>query len=129
MLYLAPLFYLGILRNRFGYADDVALLATSPSIVTNSTALSESLQEALDWGATEGITFDPDKSELLYFSRRRPDQDPTTTPSVVTSSILVTEGTARPYLRWLGILFDKKLSFKWHAKEMAAKAMTVANAL
>jgi hypothetical protein len=48
MLYLAPLFHLGILRNRFGYADDVTLLATSPSLVTNSTALSESLQEALD---------------------------------------------------------------------------------
>jgi hypothetical protein len=129
MLYLAPLFHLGIPRTRFGYADDVALLATSPSLVANSTALSESLQEALDWGATEGITFDPDKSELLHFSRRRQDQDPTTNPSVAASSISVTEGTARPYLRWLGILFDKKLTFKWHAKQMAAKAMIVANAL
>jgi hypothetical protein len=48
MLYLVPLFYLGILQTRFGYADNVALLVTSPSLVTNSTALSESLQEVLD---------------------------------------------------------------------------------
>jgi hypothetical protein len=48
MLYLAPLFHMGIPRARFGYADDVALLATSPSIDTNSKSLSDSLQEALD---------------------------------------------------------------------------------
>jgi hypothetical protein len=45
MLYLGPLFYLGILQTRFGYADDFALLVTSPSLVTNSTALLESLQK------------------------------------------------------------------------------------
>jgi hypothetical protein len=48
MLYLAPLFHIGIPRARFGYADDVALLATSPSLDTNSKSLSDSLQEALD---------------------------------------------------------------------------------
>ena len=38
--------------------------------------LSATLQEALDWGTAEGITFEPAKSELLHFSRRRPDQNP-----------------------------------------------------
>jgi ribonuclease HI/endonuclease/exonuclease/phosphatase family metal-dependent hydrolase len=129
MLYLAPLFHMGTPKDRFGYADDVALLATSLSLATNSTALSDSLQEALDWGATEGITFDPDKSELLHFSRRRLDQDPTSTPAVSAGSFSVSEESIRPYLRWLGVLFDKKLTFKFHAKEMASKALTVANAL
>ncbi|APA15575.1 hypothetical protein sscle_15g103450 [Sclerotinia sclerotiorum 1980 UF-70] len=35
----------------------------------------------------------------------------------------------KPYLRWLGILFDKRLSFKWHVRELAAKAMIVTKAL
>jgi hypothetical protein len=65
----------------------------------------------------------------MHFSRRRTDQDPTRNPSVTAGPITVYESTDRPYLRWLGILFDKKLTFKWHAKEMAAKAITVANAL
>jgi ribonuclease HI len=129
MLYLAPLFRLGVPKTRFGYADDVALLATSLSLTANSQALSASLQEALDWGSAEGITFDPDKSELMHFSRRRTDQDPNRNPSVTAGPITVYESTDRPYLRWLGILFDKKLTFKWHAKEMAAKALTVASAL
>ena len=112
MLYLAPLFRVGRPRSRFGYADDVALLAISPSLATNSQALSASLQEALTWGSGEGITFDPDKSELLHFSRRRTDQDPTSNPSVTAGPIKVCENTDRPYLRWLGILFDRKLIFK-----------------
>ena len=48
MLYLAPLFWLGRPKARFGYADDGVFLATSQSLETNSQSLSESLQEALD---------------------------------------------------------------------------------
>ncbi|EED16913.1 reverse transcriptase, putative [Talaromyces stipitatus ATCC 10500] len=129
MLYIAPLFRLGNPRNRFGYADDVANLAISTSLATNCVALSDSLQEALNWGAAEGITFAPDKYELLHFSRHKADQDPTRTPSVKAGSITISENTKWLYLQWLGILFDKKLTFKWHIGEAASKALTIANAL
>jgi ribonuclease HI len=135
MLYLAPLFKLAdpstsnSTSTRYGYADDVALLAISPSLETNSQMLSATLQEALDWGTAEGITFEPAKSELLHFSRRRLDQDPSITPSVSAGPITASENTERPYLRWLGVLFDKRLTFKWHVSESAAKALTVAQAI
>ncbi|EED17318.1 reverse transcriptase, putative [Talaromyces stipitatus ATCC 10500] len=86
MLYIAPLFCLGNPRNRFGYADDAANLAISTSLATNCEALSDSLQEALNWGAAEGITFAPDKYELLHFSRHKADQDLTCTPSHVSET-------------------------------------------
>ena len=129
MLYLAPLFKLGQPSTRFGYADDVALLAVSPFLETNSQTLSTTLQEALDWGSAEGITFEPAKSELMHFSRHRLNQDPSTTPTISAGLISVSEDRDRPYLRWLGVLFDKRLTFKWHASESAAKALTVAQAL
>lgn len=129
MLYIAPFFRLGNPNTRFGYADDAALLAISPSLTDNYQILSNSLQEALDWGRAEGITFAPDKYELLHFSWRRTDQAPTLTPSVTAGSVTVSESSTRPYLRWLGVLFDKKLTFKWHVSEMASKALIVANAL
>ena len=91
--------------------------------------LSDSLQEALDWGAAEGITFEPDKYELLHFSRRKADRDPNCTPSVTAGSITISENAKHPYLRWLGILFDQNLTFKSHAGEAASKALTGANAL
>ncbi|KAI1004471.1 hypothetical protein K3495_g3743 [Podosphaera aphanis] len=36
---------------------------------------------------------------------------------------------ARPYLKWLGVHFDRKLSFKHHAQIQTAKALKVARAI
>jgi hypothetical protein len=129
MLYLSPLFRLGRPKARFGYAGDAAILAISQSLETNCQSLSKSLQEALDWGSAEGVTFAPDKYELIHFTRRRADQDPNHTPSVSAREVTVFENTTRPYLRWLGVIFDEKLSFKYYAKNLASKALTIANAL
>jgi hypothetical protein len=48
MLYLAPLFYLGYPQARFRYADDVAILAISPSLDRNCEKLQADLKEALE---------------------------------------------------------------------------------
>ncbi|KAI0992648.1 hypothetical protein K3495_g15537, partial [Podosphaera aphanis] len=53
MLYLSPLFFLGSAKNKFGYADDVALLRTSSTLQENAALLSRDLQEAIDWGQAE----------------------------------------------------------------------------
>jgi hypothetical protein len=129
MLYLAPLFWLGCPKTRFGYTDDAAILAISPSLKTNCQSLSNSLQEAINWGTIEGITFAPDKYKLIYFSCCKADQDPSHIPRVSASSVTVSENLTCLYLRWLGILFDKKLSFKYHIREITSRALTVANAL
>lgn len=47
MLYITPLFHMGNPEKRFGYAEDGAILATSPSLTANSKILSISLQEAI----------------------------------------------------------------------------------
>lgn len=66
---------------------------------------------------------------IVSGARHRTDQDPNSTPSVTAGSITISENTKRRHLRWLGILFDKKLTFKRHVEETASKALTVANAL
>jgi hypothetical protein len=129
MLYLSPFFRLGRPKARFGYADDGAILAISQSLETNCQSLSKSLQEALDWGFTEGITFTPDKYELIHFTRRRADQNPKHTPSVSAGEVTVFKSITHLYLQWLGVLFNKKLSFKYHIKNLASKALTITNAL
>ncbi|KAI0992665.1 hypothetical protein K3495_g15520 [Podosphaera aphanis] len=88
-----------------------------------------SLKEALDWGQAEGITFNPAKSELQHFSRRRADKDPWQTPSVSHGNMSVSENTTRPYTKWLGIYLDKNLTFKWYVQLLTGKALKVANAL
>ena len=129
MLYIAPLFSFGKPGRRFGYADDIALLAISRSLEENTASLTRDLQEALTWGSSVGIIFDPDKSELLHSSQRRNDHTPKDTPPVSIGALTITENHLRPYLRWLGVLFDKKLTFKWHTKAQAAKALKISKAL
>jgi hypothetical protein len=112
MLYIALLFWMGTPRTRFRYIDDVAILAVSPNLNINSQILSRLLQEAISWGIAKGITFAPDKYELIHFSQLRIDEDLVITPLVLAGLIIVSELTNCPYLCWLGILFDKKLRFK-----------------
>ncbi|CCU81781.1 reverse transcriptase, putative [Blumeria hordei DH14] len=81
MLYISPLFKMGMKRKRFGYADDIALLETGPSLLSNCTDLSHLLVEAIEWG-----------------------------------DIMVSEDPNKPYTHWLGVHFDRTLSFKWHER-------------
>ncbi|EDN91513.1 hypothetical protein SS1G_00916 [Sclerotinia sclerotiorum 1980 UF-70] len=125
MLYIAPLFWMGKPQSRFGYADDIAILATSNSLQTNCDSLKMDMQETLEWGKTEGITFDPKKSELIHFYKGH--RTLTDTPAIHTGSMNI-EVKPGP-LKWLGVHFDRKLCFKPHVQILAAKALKGANAL
>jgi hypothetical protein len=73
ILYIAPLFWLGTPARKFGYADDIALLAISTDLQENCNSLQRDVQESLDWGEAEGITFDLKKSERIHFTRSTKD--------------------------------------------------------
>jgi ribonuclease HI len=47
---------------------------------------------------------------------------------VEAGALVITENPERPYLKWLGVLFDKKLTFKHHVQAQTAKAMKTARA-
>lgn len=120
---------MGLKRKRFGYADNISFLEVGHSLHQNCEALSLSLNEAPKWGESEGNVFDSAKSELQHFSRNRADRNLATTPSVSCEGMTISENVARPYTRWLGVHFDRTLSFKWHVLILASKAIKVANAL
>ncbi|KAI1004415.1 hypothetical protein K3495_g3797 [Podosphaera aphanis] len=127
MLYTSPLYKLEGLKKAFGYADDVAMPVKSHSLEENSQKIGSSINQALSWGEEEGLEFDPSKSELLHFSRKHRNKG--FSPRVFTDRFSISESTERPYLKWLGVHFDKKLTFKYHAQIQATKALKVANAL
>ena len=126
MLYIAPMLWLGNPLRRFAYADDIALVAISTSLQANCNQLQADLQEALSWGDSVGITFDPKKSELLHFFRTREDTN-TALPGVNAGTHSISEQPGP--LRWLGVYFDRKLSFKQHVQILSTKALAVGNAL
>ena len=124
MLYIEPLLKLGELHTKFGYADDIAFLRIGNTEEDTADALSEDVEQALRWGNQNAIYFDPKKSELIHFTRKaKPLQTPVCTNSGFT--VEPTEST----IRWLGVHFDRRLTFKHHISTWASKATTVANHL
>ncbi|TIC95781.1 putative RNA-directed DNA polymerase from transposon BS [Colletotrichum higginsianum] len=135
MLHIEPLFKLGTVhpgrkRSRFGYADDIAIMASSTSLEDNCALLAKEWEEAQEWGALEGITFDTDKSELIHFTKRPKDRNPPITVRLLDGRQhtvqAVNQGAS---LRWLGVHFDRRLTFKNHVKGHCAKACQVVNGL
>ncbi|OHW97570.1 endonuclease reverse transcriptase [Colletotrichum incanum] len=97
MLYIEPLFKLGTVhpcrkRSRFGYADNIAILASSTSLEDNCALLAKEWEEAQEWGANPPITV------RLLDGRQHTVQ-------------AVNQGAS---LRWLGVHFDRRLTFKNH---------------
>ncbi|KID96087.1 Endonuclease/exonuclease/phosphatase, partial [Metarhizium majus ARSEF 297] len=67
-LYTEPIYRLGKPEGRFGYADDTAILCIGESLQETARKATECLEGLVAWGAANGITFDPDKTEVKHFS-------------------------------------------------------------
>lgn len=121
LLYTALIHSIGGEKRRFGYADDSAMLAIARTLKESTRQAQEMLDNTILWGRENGSTFDPDKTEVMHFSRRREDPDDIPPPII--------HGTREVHpdkaMRWLGMWLDKTLSFKRHIEVRAAKARTV----
>jgi ribonuclease HI len=117
----------GIPLSPRSYVDDYAIMAVSNSLGDNLATLSLGLESVVDTLARIGMTCDTTKLDLQHFTRRPSD---TEFPSLVVDVYGKRVTIAAPKsMRWLGIFFDRRLSFHEHAKIMAARAKTVVNGL
>ncbi len=111
---------MGTKRRRFGYADDVGILNIGKTLEETAADATRELRELIEWGADNTIEFDPAKTEVVHFSRKRNADNPPVWHSTH-------EKTAESSMRWLGILLDRRLRFKDHVTHWAKKASRVAN--
>ncbi|CVL09069.1 related to reverse transcriptase [Fusarium mangiferae] len=119
LLYTEPIYRLGNPQGRFGYADDTAILSIGDTIDETTAIASGSIDEMVRWGAANGVSFDPKKTEVMHFSRSKLR----TTPAIRHGDV---EKHPESALRWLGIWLDSRLSFHVHVEKWAAKAHAVA---
>ncbi|KAI9055222.1 hypothetical protein LZ554_000186 [Drepanopeziza brunnea f. sp. 'monogermtubi'] len=73
-------------------------------------------------------TFAPEKIEMMHFSRKKGTYAPPLAANSMTIPC-ITSGPRdgdTPAIRWLGVWFDRKLKFRRHVRERAAKAKKVA---
>ena len=126
-LYLAELLSADT-KRRFGYADDICLYRASHSLDENVQLLAADLRQIRAWGTANKVTFAPEKQEMIHLTRQKSSYAP---PCVVDEQltinpILPSGSRTQPALRWLGIWFDRKLTFKRHVATHNAKAAKVA---
>ncbi|RYC80080.1 hypothetical protein BFJ63_vAg17035 [Fusarium oxysporum f. sp. narcissi] len=119
LLYTEPIYRLGNPQGRFGYADDTAILSIGDTVDETTAMASGAIDEMVRWGATNGVSFDSKKTEVMHFSRSKLR----TAPAVRHGDI---EKHPEPALRWLGIWLDSRLSFRIHVEKWATKAQAVA---
>ncbi|KAI1514544.1 RVT-1 domain containing protein [Pyrenophora tritici-repentis] len=117
-------------KLRFGYADDINLYRVSHSLDENVALLAEDLKSINEWGAANKITFAPEKRELIHLTRQKGlHAPPIQLEDQTIHPIAPAQGGSQTALRWLGVWFDRGLTFKKHVAERAAQARKVANHL
>jgi ribonuclease HI len=106
--------------NLLMYVDDGKLYVSSNSLDTNVTLLQSAYYKTTAWLQRAGLSPDTSKREIMHYSRRRAHNS---SPSITLRDDDGETRTVTPTatVKWLGVLFDRKLRFEHHAKSLAAR--------
>ena len=104
------------------FADDVGLLAPGRSVQEVCRKLQEAAKVAIEWGQSNLVQFEADKTEAVLFTRKhgRDLRDQTKRARIVVGNHPVSfnhEAT-----RWLGIWLDAGLTLETHYQTCLRKA-------
>jgi len=105
-----------------GFIDDISLLTYSKSTQRNVRNLEKAYRKCLNWARSHGSRFNPDKSELIHFTRRRKAHK----ASINLEGELIKPSKS---IRFLGAFIDEGLTYKAHLKTLNTRVPTLLNAL
>ena len=99
-----------------GFADDGGLVITGRNLNVMMSRIQKAVDKALEWGEASGLTFSPAKTVSVIFTRKTKF----TLPNPLTMN-----GREIPFsdeVKYLGIIFDKRLSWVPHVRRKAKTA-------
>ncbi|EJD32170.1 hypothetical protein AURDEDRAFT_44782, partial [Auricularia subglabra TFB-10046 SS5] len=120
----------------FLYVDDGRITVHSDDLKLNTRELGNAFGVVREWFNGAGLQPDLDKCELMHHTWRR--RDPSFEEMEQDDSLAMTYYNAQNQLvrlrplrvvRWLGIFFDSKLTFRAHVDKACGKARKAAMAL
>jgi ribonuclease HI len=106
------------------YVDDFAILSISNSLADNAQTLGRGLEQTLSRLRDVGMTIDTDKLDLMHFTRKTKPVLPPIPFSVDGRKGAI---TPKKVMRWLGIYFDPRLTFREHIKIMCNRSRSIIN--
>ena len=114
---------LGNLTDCSLYVDDFCICYRSKSMATIERQLQQNLNKIENWATSNGFKFSKSKTQCVHFCQLRKQHD---------DPVLHLYGSPIPVVeesKFLGILFDRKLSFIPHIKYLKAKCLKALNLL
>ena len=114
---------LGNLTDCSIYVDDFCICYRSKSMATIERQLQQNLNKIENWATSNGFKFSKSKTQCVHFCQLRKQHD---------DPVLHLYGSPIPVVeesKFLGILFDRKLSFIPHIKYLKAKCLKALNLL
>ncbi|OAA34078.1 reverse transcriptase [Beauveria brongniartii RCEF 3172] len=118
LLATAALYELPGATQRYGYADDTAMLFIGDTLEETTTQANAAIAAMEEWGRREGFAFDVKKTEVIHFASQRRN----TLPPIQHQDQTI---KPKPAMRWLGVWFDARLNFTIHIMKWAQKAKSV----
>lgn len=115
LLATAAIYYLSGPTQRYGYADDTAMLFVGDTLEETTLLANEAIANMETWGRAEGFSFDVKKTEVMHFTRKRKKPN----PAITHQNSSIQAGGA---MRWLGVWLDRQLSFTTHIDRWILKA-------
>ena len=103
--------------------DDFCICYRSKSMATIERQLQQNLNKVENWATSNGFKFSKSKTQCVHFCQLRKQHD---------DPVLHLYGSPIPVVeesKFLGILFDRKLSFIPHIKYLKAKCLKALNLL
>ena len=122
LLYIAVLVQDEAKNNRFGYADDISILAVGSTASEAVAAAQEEVDKLVHLANENMIDFDPAKPELLIIGGGPKKKLDTAGLSIQVRGHSINPS---PCVRWLGVWIDSQLNFKRHVQEWCGKAQRV----
>ena len=105
------------------FFDDFCICYRSKSMATIERQLQQNLNKIENWATRNGFKFSKSKTQCVHFCQLRKQHD---------DPVLHLYGSPIPVVeesKFLGILFDRKLSFVPHIKYLKAKCLKALNLL
>lgn len=97
------------------YADDALLLARASSLEELTRKVNQALEIIFYWGRENKLTFNPTKTVAMIVTKKRRVADPV----IVMDNQEIKMVQKLPYL---GVVLDRKLTFRAHFDNLAVKA-------
>ena len=104
-----------------GFADDGALCFRGIDPETLVEIAQPKINQAVEWGARNGLSFSVDKTTAVFFSRQRKFHSHVL-PKLKKLTINGVEINPSPSMTYLGVILDQKLNWSQHIDNKVAKA-------